>query len=281
MWLCFTVSTHVCERALSVTQREPDSEELASWYMILRDTLATCWPTEADWSTTEWIEWAEVAMCWSILRETSPDRATRGAPTGTESFSYKQTLSHTGSLCVFVYRKKKRKKKLVYSQNPLGIITIIFVIDVVNQEVNRKWEEFSAVPNWCSSDQCLLEPSPTEDWQTERGKVRLLHCTTTTYITDNIAINHSYTEIHLDRQSKGRESVLEYNSSLLLIFKVLIIISNSNNYILTINLISDIWEHGEITPKEVWRVKKHEQADKTETQILPRWVFLLRYYCNW
>lgn len=177
--------------------------------------------------------------------------------------------------------QEEKKKKLVYSQSPLGIITIIFVINVVSQEVNRKWEEFSAVPSWCSSDQCLLEPSPTEDWQTERGKVRLLHCTTTTYITDNIAINHLYKERHLDRQSKGRESVLEYNSSLLLIFKVLLIISFSNNYILTINLISDIWEHGEITKKEVWQVKKHEQADKTDTQILPWWVFLLRYYYNW
>lgn len=177
--------------------------------------------------------------------------------------------------------QEEKKKKLVYSQSPLGIITIIFVIDVVSQEVNRKWEEFSAVPSWWSSDQCLLEPFPTEDWQTERGKVRLLHCTTTTYITDNLAINHLYKERHLDRQSKGRESVLEYNSSLLLILKVLFIISFSNNYILTINLISDIWEHGEITKKEVWQVKKHEQADKTDTQILPWWVFLLRYYYNW
>lgn len=47
----------------------------------------------------------------------------RGASTETQSYRYKQTSSQTGSLCVFVYKKEK----LVYSQNSLGIITIIIV----------------------------------------------------------------------------------------------------------------------------------------------------------
>lgn len=34
-------------------------------------------------------------------------QATGGAPTKTVSYSYKQTSSPTGSLCVFVYRKRK------------------------------------------------------------------------------------------------------------------------------------------------------------------------------
>lgn len=38
-----------------------------------------------------------------------------------------------GSLCVFVYRKKK----LVHSQNAPGIIIIVVI---VSQEVKRKWD---------------------------------------------------------------------------------------------------------------------------------------------
>lgn len=42
------------------------------------------------------------------------------------------------------------------------------LVIIGNQEVNRKWEEPSAASTWCSSDRCPLEPSPTEDWESER-----------------------------------------------------------------------------------------------------------------
>lgn len=79
------------------------------WQLFSRDAEASCWPTEADWFITELIQQAEVSMCWSTLWATCPNRAATGASTGTQSDSYKQTSSQAGSLCVFVYRKEKRK----------------------------------------------------------------------------------------------------------------------------------------------------------------------------
>lgn len=74
------------------------------------------WDKEATFWATE--EKEEIAVRWSTVWATSPERATGGASTETLSYSYRQTSSPTGSLCVFVYRKKK----LVCSLSLLGTI---------------------------------------------------------------------------------------------------------------------------------------------------------------
>lgn len=71
------------------------------------------WDKEATFWATE--EKEEIDVCWSTVWATSPERATGGASRETLSYSYSQT---TGSLCVFVYRKKK----LVCSFSLLGTI---------------------------------------------------------------------------------------------------------------------------------------------------------------
>lgn len=116
------------------------------WKCFIWDKEATFWATE---------EKEVIAVRWSTVWATSPERATGGASTETLSYSYRQTSSPTGSLCVFVYRKKK----LVCPLSLLG-------------NIMSKWEESNAASTWCSSGRCLPESSPTEDWQTGREAKR-------------------------------------------------------------------------------------------------------------
>lgn len=66
-----------------------------------------------------------------------------------------KTSSQTGSLCVFVDRKERSLSIGWIHREP--------------QSFRLIKRESSAAPTWCSWDRCLPEPSPTEDWWTDRN----------------------------------------------------------------------------------------------------------------
>lgn len=112
---------------LTITQRK------TLWYGIQAPQTVTTFRSEdrinllgnRSWHIKQNRTEITVNQRLSLWGSTPVDRAgDRGGSTETKRYCYKRTSSQTGSLCVFVYRKKK----LVWSQDVLGTMMIIAVI---------------------------------------------------------------------------------------------------------------------------------------------------------